>query len=509
MLFNNLTKFAVGLSAFCAGAFAQGAAQCTNTFSDINVECASNTIKVYEIDSVIKVPCSSKQFEISFDVEGTTDVHFAISGSEDPEAPSTVTGNVAFYLEDWFLGETVNAPAVAAAALTESGATTATVKFTADGIELYRGDTKVSFTNYEDFQDDSFQKSDSYYIYFAAGANNTPIKNISVVCSGDSICEAKNCSSAQNILNLSNTSGNRNREYNVENPIMLPCTTPGFNVTLQVNADSDLYLAFSNEKGVYGADGVIEVQFGLASGRTSVSRGRYSQAKRDMLSKRYVTGLVNVEYDGSVMTIKNNRKTVMTYKVNNYKITQFYFASQTGTAVIVSGTAACYSADFCEDKQLECTSVTKLPNNSNTAAASKVYNEVGQYFLRCGGKNFEFESEIETTSDIYFFLGEPVGTGSPYAEIRVGVFTTNNNISPNAYNFVSAANIPLQTGAKTTVTLKVTYIDSVLTFFVDGTQKGTRNMGTFSPTRINLSPLSGTLSYKSATITCLNQVAGC
>ncbi|OMJ16209.1 hypothetical protein AYI69_g7914, partial [Smittium culicis] len=253
MLFNNLTKIAVGLSAFCAGAFAQNAAQCTNTFSDINVECASNTIKVYEIDSVIKVPCSSKQFEINFDVDGTTDVHFAISGSDDPEAPSTVTGNVAFYLQDWFLGETVNAPMAAAAALTESGATTASIKFTADGIELYRGDTKVSFTNYEDFQDDSFKNSENYYIYFAAGANNTPVKNISVVCSGDSICEAKSCSSAQAILNLSNTSVNRNREYNVNNPIMLPCTTPGFNVTLQVNSDSDLYLAFSTANGVYGA----------------------------------------------------------------------------------------------------------------------------------------------------------------------------------------------------------------------------------------------------------------
>ncbi|OMJ17931.1 hypothetical protein AYI70_g5659 [Smittium culicis] len=515
MFFKNLSKFAFGFAAICSSSYAQDS--CVSSFSDLTVlqESNGNVGLVYQTASVIEIPLASGEFEINFAVDGTADVYFSLSGSNDPFAPQTITGNAGFYTEDWAIKETQNAvveaqAAVAAAALTESGPAKVTIRFTADGFYLLRNDQQVSYALNSEYDSEQFLSNSKLYLFFGSSSANSVVKTITTSVVGDTSCVVVNpCSSAQNILNLSNTSGNRNREYNVENPIMLPCTTPGFNVALQVNADSDLYLAFSNEKGVYGADGVIEVQFGLASGRTSVSRGRYSQAKRDMLSKRYVTGLVNVEYDGSVMTIRNNGKSVMTYKVNNYKITQFYFASQTGTAVITSGTVSCNSADFCEDKQLQCTSVTTLPNNSNTSGTSKNYNVGGQYFLTCAARNFEYQAEITTTSDIYILMREPIDVSTNYIEVRAGIFSNVNSISINAFNFVPAAEIPGQTGTQTTAVIKITYVDGTMTLFVNGNQRSSQNLNTFRPNRINLASLSGTLSYKSATITCLNQIAGC
>ncbi|OMJ21227.1 hypothetical protein AYI70_g3595 [Smittium culicis] len=514
MFIKNLSKLVIGFSAICSSSFAQDS--CVSSFSDLTVsqESNGNVGLVYQTESVIEIPLASSEFEINYTVDGSANVYFSLSGSNDPFAPKSISGNAGFYTQNWNIKETPNVvmadQAATADDLTESGLATATIRFKADGFYLFRNDQQVSYALNSEYDSEQFLSNSKLYLFFGSSTANSVVKTITTSVVGDTSCVIFNpCSSAQTILNLSNTSVNRNREYNVKNPIMLPCTTPGFNLTLKVNADSDLYLAFSTANGVYDADGVIEVQFGLSSGRTSVSRGRYSQSKRDMLSKRYVTGLVSVDYDGSVMTIKNNGRTAMAYRVNNYKIAQFYFASQTGTAIISSGIVACYSADFCEEKKLECTSVTTLPNNSNTAGTERNYNLGSQYLLTCANKDFQYEAEITTTSDIYILMKEPIDISTNFLEIRADIFSFASSISYNFLNFVNADDIPAQTGTQTTAFIKITYVNDILELFVNGVQRAAQNLFTFRPNSINLSPLSGTLSYKSATITCLNQISRC
>ncbi|OMJ11375.1 hypothetical protein AYI69_g9858, partial [Smittium culicis] len=258
MFFKNISKLAIGFAAICSSTFAQES--CVSSFSDLTVlqESNGNVGKVYQTDSVIEIPLASREFEINFTIDGSADVYFSLSGSNDPFAPQTISGNAGFYTEDWTINETQNAvmavQAAAAFALTESGSATATIRFTADGFYLLRNGVQVAYALNSEYESEQFLSNTKLYLFFGSSSANSVVKTITTSVVGDTSCVVVDtCSSAQTLLNLSNTSVNRNREYNVNNPIMLPCTTPGFNVTLQVNSDSDLYLAFSTANGVYGA----------------------------------------------------------------------------------------------------------------------------------------------------------------------------------------------------------------------------------------------------------------
>ncbi|OLY78473.1 hypothetical protein AYI68_g7478 [Smittium mucronatum] len=543
MLFNRITKLALGVVAICSSSvFAQSDAECSFDYSSVDVQCGSTSpVIVYEYDQVIKVPCSGTSFQLDFDIDGTANVLFSISSVNDPDSPVAVVGRAGGLSGDWQFSPSSNAPV--SASESSSGAATVSVVFDSEGAHLLRDGEQVATVSSGDLGFAAFNPSNDYYIFFAAESSQVTISNIEIYCFGSDGCqppssstalsedssdssnssdsgseetsgetsESVGCSESSSISPVSVDSTSKAKNYNLSSPLMVPCSSGSFSSSIQVNSDSDLFIAFADAGGYYSASGLVEAQIGLFSGRNTIKRGRMSSKRSESsyINKRFVASVIDISFSDSVLTISRDGTVIINYSLKNFNISQMFIASNSGVLSVYGGSVTCQSADFCTgNPPIPCNNARILPDQTYVAAAAKVYNATNNFVFNCYGTDFSFSADVTTTSDIYVFIATADGFNGVFSEIRYGI-QSGVNVVNNVSNFVSAANLNAQTGPAKSVSIGFRYVSGTLSMTINGSQVGSRVFSNWSPIRFNISPLSGYATLTKRQFTCLNQVQGC
>ncbi|OMH84331.1 hypothetical protein AX774_g2147 [Zancudomyces culisetae] len=132
------------------------------------------------------------------------------------------------------------------------------------------------------------------------------------------------------------SSTNKNKDYDFANALTIPCDKNDFTFEAHVYTDSDFFVALMNKDGYYSPNGVIEAQFGVSSGISSIRKGKRTLVKRSSIFTRASSQTIKIAYNNAQLQIFINNSLKSTYKVSNFSMTSLAMAPFKGTAKVYS-----------------------------------------------------------------------------------------------------------------------------------------------------------------------------
>ncbi|OMJ12372.1 hypothetical protein AYI70_g9168, partial [Smittium culicis] len=159
----------------------------------------------------------------------------------------------------------------------------------------------------------------------------------------------KVCDKSSSFMNASVTSAPFIKMYDVSNPILVPCSSPDFQLDFDVDSDSDLYVAFTDFVGFSSASGYSESYFGFSSGNYDIKRFTMAANKNittNITQPRY-SGHLTLTYKKGILSLYDSDEFEVSYKVKNLDIKQVFISPYTGTAKISNGLFTCSSVINC------------------------------------------------------------------------------------------------------------------------------------------------------------------
>ncbi|OMJ12695.1 hypothetical protein AYI70_g8958, partial [Smittium culicis] len=159
----------------------------------------------------------------------------------------------------------------------------------------------------------------------------------------------KVCDKSSSFINVSVTSAPFIKMYDVSNPILVPCSSPDFQLDFDVDSDSDLYVAFTDFVGFSSASGYSESYFGFSSGNYDIKRFTTAANKNittTITQPRY-SGHLTLTYKKGILSLYDSDEFEVSYKIKNLDIKQVFISPYTGTAKISNGLFTCSSVINC------------------------------------------------------------------------------------------------------------------------------------------------------------------
>ncbi|OMJ22426.1 hypothetical protein AYI69_g5404, partial [Smittium culicis] len=154
---------------------------CSSVLGDVlNLQGSiENPIPVYDSNQVKIIPCSSLDFEFTFEVEKTSDIYFTITNSNGLMKDVAMKGQIGIISGDYSLGEDV----FEFDYIDPSGDTTEIkIKSSSNELSMYRDNILVGSLAPEDYKYPSFISIGAKQLYFAADYDGTYIRNIILTC---------------------------------------------------------------------------------------------------------------------------------------------------------------------------------------------------------------------------------------------------------------------------------------------------------------------------------------
>ncbi|OMJ26242.1 hypothetical protein AYI69_g4042 [Smittium culicis] len=348
--FTILSKTALFLGTLSTLAVNVVNAACLRDFNDITINQATTTVvKNWQLDRAVKIPCSGNIFSVEFTTSLDSDIFFMISNSNQPESGVGVSGTAGARTQRSFLAEEINFSPVSALAATVGSTLKFSIKLDETGIFLYKNDEEVSFLISEDFDYDGFISTGEYYIFFAAENAGTTLTGVNVDCTTGFLCNLvpDTCPNSSTFSDRTVSSIQTTMDFASNDPIVLPCGTSNFEISMTVNTDGDFYVGLTDSDGAYGNQGVIQLLAGVVSNKYSTTRGRYYQVKRSTFNKRAQDYNINVKVLNNVVTMSVNGALRIQYTKRNFNVSQFYVVPYTGSSNVSNGKITCDSIPTC------------------------------------------------------------------------------------------------------------------------------------------------------------------
>ncbi|OLY84272.1 hypothetical protein AYI68_g1568 [Smittium mucronatum] len=534
MLLSRITRFSLYFLASLSPltAVSGNGTGCTLSYGDISIGNSSNSDEIGSgYTKAIKVPCSKSTFQVDFEVSGSTDTFFSISGGSGIKS---IAGRIGIVSGRYGFNASGTYPTTISGL---SGRADVSIKVGSTGACLIHNGKQVDTVTFASFGIGSNNMAEQpVYVSFSGGdgGDQAFVSSIKIVCSGeDSSCPASSgagvavrlladadgtdvCASASFISPVSFDSTTITKNYDTEAPFMVPCVGGDVYANFKVNSDSDIFVAFTSGDGFFGKSGVIEAHIGVLSGKSSIKRGVYSH-KRSIeggsngLGKRYIMGSIDVYITNSTVEIDFNGRIVISYAFKGIEISQMYISSNSGILYVASGYIHCDSASFCNDPVLPCSSTRKLPSQTLNATISKTFDSKNEFLTSCYGNKFGFMANVVATSDIYVLVAEPGGLSFSFAEIRFGIQSGINSIGPSTYFSPPDPNISSQTGPPKSASIGFQYDNGTVSMSVGGKQVGSQTFGakSYTPYYLYFSTLGGTATLTNRVFTCFRQQPNC
>ncbi|OMJ18827.1 hypothetical protein AYI70_g5118 [Smittium culicis] len=308
---------------------------------------------LYDPSNIKVIPCSSLNFEFSFEVDGTSDIYFLVTNDKGISEDIALSGQVGLISGTHSLGDSLFARSAAVAA---SSTTTSTVTIKSNDTDLSMYINNVSAGSIDPRGNDypGFLSSGSKKIYFAAEVDSISINNIKISCLNQGgECGADASTSTESSESSSEAtftfapmelnSGGVPKNYG-QNSIEIPCESSDFQLGFTVNSQEDLFVAFVNEGGLPTSNLIVESQIGVASNRDALRVGRYSSPSKSNFAKRQTENtqvIVKYQYVNGTLFVYKNDALVSSTKVSGTSIKNVYFAPLQSTAAIDGGQITC------------------------------------------------------------------------------------------------------------------------------------------------------------------------
>ncbi|OLY81815.1 hypothetical protein AYI68_g4075 [Smittium mucronatum] len=545
MFFSGINKVIVSLASICISTtFAQSGTDCVFYHSGVGEQynSTSSTI-VYGNGAPIEVPCLGTSFKLDFYIDDTVNALFSISPSKDPNSSLAIVGRAGGKSGDWQFSSSLDSPI--SIPNSSSGSALVSVSFESNGVQLLRNGEIIATVASQDLRLSSFNLSDGYYIFFSSESPGITVSSFKISCFGGNGCPdylpsidqpevsldstnspdvASNsnfksngevttvdCSETSSIDPFYIDSRHKPRNYNLDAPLLIPCSSSSFSASFQVNSDSDIGIAFTDDGGLYNGNKSFEAQIGLFSGISYARLGFYTnkRSEKRQVSKRYVASSIGITFFNSELKIFRDGAIVIKYLLKDFDISKIFISPNSGILYVYGGSITCSSADFCRvNPPIPCSVVRLLPDQTYVSTTAKVYNSTNSFNYGCHGTDFSFSADVTATSDLYVFIATAGGFSDVFSEIRYGI-QSGVNVVNYVSNFISASSLNAQTGPAKSVSIGFRYVGGTLSMTINGSQVGSRVFGNWAPIRFNVSPLNGYAILTNRQFTCLNQIQGC
>ncbi|OMH83671.1 hypothetical protein AX774_g2812, partial [Zancudomyces culisetae] len=159
------------------------------------------------------------------------------------------------------------------------------------------------------------------------------------------------CDSTSVGPNIVISSTKKNKDYDFTHALTIPCDTSDFEFTASITASSDFFVALMDDSGFYSPNGVVEAQFGLSSGISSIKKGKYALVKRSNIFTRANLQDIKIVYKDSQLQVFVNNSLKASYKISNFSMTSLAMAPFKGTAGVFNPTFSCESISNCEQQE--------------------------------------------------------------------------------------------------------------------------------------------------------------
>ncbi|OMJ28810.1 hypothetical protein AYI69_g1700 [Smittium culicis] len=176
------------------------------TTSSLSVDCSfslgeltvagsyGNRVPNYDVNQVKVIPCTGLNFVISFDVEQTSDVYFAITNKNGSADQAQVIGTIGSGGGTYSLNQSSY---TFKGVLMSGSISKITIVSTDSGMTIYKDSTSMVSILSKDFTYASSLSNAAKNIYFAAYFDDTKIANLSVTCLNNGFCETQTSSSTK------------------------------------------------------------------------------------------------------------------------------------------------------------------------------------------------------------------------------------------------------------------------------------------------------------------------
>ncbi|OMJ13887.1 hypothetical protein AYI69_g8811 [Smittium culicis] len=314
---------------------------------------SDSPVPLYDTSNIKSIPCSSLNFEFSFEVDRTSDIYFLVTNDKGINQDIALGGQVGLISGSYGLGDSVFTNSVSAAPSSPTTATV-TIKSSDTDLSMYIDDVLYGSIDPRDNDYPELLSPGAKKIYFAAEVDGTSINNIKISCSDQGgECLADTSASTESSESRSETtftfapmelnSGGIPKNYG-QNAIEIPCESSDFQLDFTVNSQDDLFVAFVNEDGLPTSSIIVESQIGIASGRNVFRAGRYSAPTKRNFTKRQTENtqvVVKYQYINGTLFMYKNDALASSIKVPGISIKNAYFAPLQSTASIDDGQITC------------------------------------------------------------------------------------------------------------------------------------------------------------------------
>ncbi|OMJ19259.1 hypothetical protein AYI70_g4837 [Smittium culicis] len=492
--------------------------QCVTPFSDIELSESSSQSIGFDLSKQIKTPCDSKNFFMWFDVSTESDVYFTISSKDVPDMSKDFIGVIGAKSGIWFLGQGDNYP-VYNSELSNSTTVKVGILVNESGISLFNDLKKTNHITSNDQKYADFVGSiGNLNVAFSAKHPKTRIKNINVMCINDETCITdikpqktqgfSVCENFSTVVNMAYSSYQKDVQYYIDRPIIIPCDTKNFNISFNAAVASDLFIAFSGKEGVYGSLGAIEAHLDFGSQNATISKVSDFSNRPQYVSSDFINASVNIVYSQGNLSITSNSTSIAKYTVSDYDITQLYIAPAVGASIIHEFVINCESISKCGP---QCTFRNSLPNTSYSPEdLTKTLNQDDFTYSNCLGSDFEFSASISSNSDFYIrAFTKELNVNIPLKTIRFGLVSGIFGYY-NGYLVLNDELIDQQTSTQyKNSTISFKYVNKNLYFYYNNELKNTSLCENLDLLALGFYTINGTTTLSNRMFTCLNQIEGC
>ncbi|OMJ26937.1 hypothetical protein AYI69_g3644 [Smittium culicis] len=492
--------------------------QCVTPFSDIEISKISSQSIGFDLSKKVKTPCDSKNFFMWFDVSTASDVYFTISSKDVPDISKDFIGVIGAKSGIWFLGQGDTYP-VFNSEISNSTSVKVGILINEGGISLFKDLKKTNhITSNDQKYVDLVSSFGNLNVAFSSKYPKTQIKNINVMCINDVICntdtqpqetqELSVCENFSTVENMAYSSYQKDVQYYIDRPIIIPCDTKNFNISFNAAVASDLFIAFSGREGVYGSLGAIEAHLDFDSQNATIKKVSDFSSRPQYVSSDFINVSVNVVYSQGTLLITSNSTSVAEYTVSEYDITQLYIAPAVGASIIHEFVINCESISKCGP---QCTFTNSLPNTSYSPEdLSKTLNQDDFTYSNCLGSDFEFSASISSNSDFYIrAFTKDLKVNVPLKTLRFGSVSGIFGYY-NGYLVLDDKLIDQQTSIQyknSSISLK--YVNKNLYFYYNNELMNTSSCENLDLLALGFYTINGTTALSNRVFTCLNQIEGC
>ncbi|OMJ20242.1 hypothetical protein AYI70_g4233, partial [Smittium culicis] len=550
----------------------------------------------YDDSQRINVPCDSIFFNVSFEVDQTSDIFFKISSATS--ANLSVVGQIGVFSGNYALNEQSRS---SNNANPQDGKVNVSIVSNAKSISIVvNGVPEVSLdinsTNY-----DEYLSSGLKFISFGSQVSGASISKLMANCLNDAgECIVVPSSSSSTLTITSTSSGSvssstdsdtslasssasnescyvsslysditinsdtKNHNYDISNPLTLPCAGEDFAISFTASTDYDFRIAFTTSGGLFDPAGAYQISINIVSGSpyqsTSGAIFQNVSSKRDLFVKRASLNDYIIIRSGGYYSIYVDGTYKSKFKVSKITVSQFYLAPFKGSAtfsniqtqcsnrvvpcdsslssitessstsifsdstissVSSSDSLSSYSTSSSDSSltasvsssdnsssissdEFSCSSSSNIPCEiySNDLLTPN-YSNSSPIQVPCTDSDFIFNAKVGSDSDIFISLYQEVNDiqSNNYIEVQVGLFSKSNIIQLGKLYTHSMANL---NGKSTMKNISLSYINKVISLSIDGERVTNLSFDKFSLSYISISPINGLTSVVQGSIVCLS-----